>query len=220
MLVHKSLGIIALAITCLCITTAQATPTDRIIIKVSESMRPAVLADGGPAPRARERLVTLSTVAGRDVAWQRSMSGGADVLRLPGPLPLETVRTIAEVMALLPGVEYAEPDVRVFPLVEPNDPLYGSQWYLDEVSSVPGNLNYGIDAVGAWGFTTGDAVTVAVVDTGVRFTHVDLIGKVLPGHDFVDEDLAGLFSPPTTATAVTPMPRTPATGSLPPRPMP
>ncbi|MFW5452137.1 S8 family peptidase [Thioalkalivibrio sulfidiphilus] len=174
----------------------QATPTDRIIIKVSETMRPMVLADGGPAPRARERVSSLSAAVGHEVVFLRAMSGGADVVRLPRAMPLKQVQAMAEAMARLPGVEYAEPDERVFPAMEPNDPLYDDpnpnvlrQWYLDSLGSAP----YGINAPGAWAGTTGDAVVVAVVDTGIRFTHEDLVGKVLPGYDFISEEISGEF---------------------------
>ena len=36
-----------------------------------------------------------------------------------------------------------------------------------------------------WPFSTGEGVTVAVVDTGVDSSHMQLTGKVLPGFDFV-----------------------------------
>ncbi|WP_196799747.1 S8 family peptidase [Thioalkalivibrio sulfidiphilus] len=193
---RKTLGIFALALICLAVSTVHATPTDRIIIKVSEPMRPAVLADGAPAPRARERVSALSVAVGHEVVYLRAMSGGADVVRLPRAMPLEQVQAMAEAMARLPGVEYAEPDARVFPALEPNDPLYDDpnpnalrQWYLDSLNNEP----YGINAPVAWAETTGDAVVVAVVDTGIRFTHEDLVGKVLPGYDFVSEDISGEF---------------------------
>lgn len=171
---------------------AVATPTDRIIIKVAESMRPAVLADGGPAPRAHARIAGLSAAAGRDVAWLRAMSGGADVLRLPGALPLAEVEAVAEALAALPGVEYAVPDQRVFPMLAPNDPRFGEQWNLQPVRTT-GRVNYGIDAPAAWDITTGDAVTVAVVDTGIIYGHLDLAGKVLDGYDFIGPDSPGVY---------------------------
>jgi serine protease len=59
------------------------------------------------------------------------------------------------------------------------------------------------DAVSAWSITTGSTGTViADVDTGVRFDHPDLLragfgGRLLPGYDFVDQDLN-----PTTGAAL------------------
>lgn len=172
---------------------AQATATDRIIIKVNESMRPSLLADGGPALRAGERVARLSAAAGHDVAWLRAMSGGADVLRLPRALSSREVGAVAAALAKLPGVEYAEPDQRMFPARTPNDARFGEQWHLQAVST-SGQINYGIDAPAAWDITIGDAVTVAVLDTGVLYGHADLRGKVLPGYDFISPDSTGVFS--------------------------
>jgi subtilisin family serine protease len=182
---------IAVVVLCLPLE-ALATPTDRIIIKVNEARRLSLLADGGPVVRAGERVASLSAAAGHDVAWLRAMSGGADVLRLPRALPSREAGAVAAALAKLPGVEYAEPDQRMFPARTPNDPRFGEQWHLQAVIT-SGQINYGIDAPAAWDITIGDAVTVAVLDTGVLFGHTDLRGKVLPGYDFISLDSAGVF---------------------------
>ncbi|MGK5639992.1 type VII secretion-associated serine protease mycosin [Streptomyces sp. URMC 126] len=52
-------------------------------------------------------------------------------------------------------------------------PVSDGQWYLET-----------LQAERMWEKTTGEGVTVAVVDGGVRASHPDLRGKVLPGKDF------------------------------------
>jgi len=65
-----------------------------------------------------------------------------------------------------------------------NDALRGQQWALDATS---------FEA--AWSTTTGGAVIVAVVDTGVRGDHQDLAPIMLSGYDFVDDGANGHSDP-------------------------
>ena len=57
----------------------------------------------------------------------------------------------------------------------PNDPLFGSQYGPQK-----------IHAPTAWDTTTGTSTTVvAIVDTGIDCTHLDIAGKCTAGYDFV-----------------------------------
>lgn len=87
------------------------------------------------------------------------------------------------------AVEYAEPDQMRYPHAVPNDPLYSGQWYLQSAGSTPSAIN----ATGTWDVTTGNsAVVIAVLDTGVLYSHPDLLratasGRLLPGYDFISD---------------------------------
>jgi subtilisin family serine protease len=84
----------------------------------------------------------------------------------------------------LPEVEYAEPnydielDAAEGPLVPvlPHDPQFTDQWALANSGQRGGKQGADISATLAWATTTGsDKVVVAVLDSGVDYTHEDLI---------------------------------------------
>jgi subtilisin family serine protease len=52
----------------------------------------------------------------------------------------------------------------------------------------PGTDDADMDVTEAWGSSTGAEQTVAVVDTGVRASHPDLVGRVFGGYDWVQND--------------------------------
>ena len=57
----------------------------------------------------------------------------------------------------------------------PNDPQFGDQWALNNLGQDNGKERADIDALKAWTKTKGSSdVVVAVLDSGVDFTHVDL----------------------------------------------
>jgi subtilisin family serine protease len=78
-------------------------------------------------------------------------------------------------------VEIAEPDYPLKALAAPNDPEYldGNQWALHNTGLGGGNLNADIHATAGWD-TMHDAsnVVVAVIDSGIRYTHQDLAGNM------------------------------------------
>jgi serine protease len=158
-------------------TQGKSAYTNQIIVRYKDS---AVVDQAQAA--ATDRMVTLSTAAGVALQYFRPMSGDAHVIRLPQALPADEVAVIARRMAASPEVDYAEPDSRMFPLATPNDPDYGSQWHY----SAPVTNSYGANLPTAWDVTTGTiTITMAVIDTGILFNHPDLLGRTVPGFDFI-----------------------------------
>ena len=80
------------------------------------------------------------------------------------------------------GVEAVEPEVHMTTLDDnvPNDEYFSYQWDMTSGS-------HGINATNAWSQSTGEGVTVAVIDTGILAAHPDLEGRLLPGYDFVSD---------------------------------
>ncbi len=92
-----------------------------------------------------------------------------------------------------PNVLYAEPDYLVRANRMPNDPMFIRQWGLKN-NAVPGA---DVSAADAWSQTTGsEDVIVAVIDTGVDYSHPDLAANmwINPGEipdNNLDDDLNG-----------------------------
>lgn len=79
----------------------------------------------------------------------------------------------------LGNVVAVEPDQLLYSngLSTANDPDANKQWAAEM-----------IDVEGAWPSSTGNGVTVAVLDSAFLTQHPDLAGRMQPGFDFVDED--------------------------------
>jgi subtilisin family serine protease len=104
--------------------------------------------------------------------------GGATLFATPSPI------TFANRMAQQPGVLWIEldgPVIRplVTPAADPNDPWYvnGSQWWLNAFGFAESRL--------APSAVTADDVVIAVIDTGTRSSHEDLVSSIVPGISLV-----------------------------------
>ena len=92
-------------------------------------------------------------------------------------------------------VEYAQPnyEIRLDPPTvpskssdavyrtgsQPNDPQFGQQWALNNVGQDGGKERADIDALQAWLKTQGsEKIVVAVLDSGVDYTHKDLVSNM------------------------------------------
>ncbi|HTH51479.1 MAG TPA: S8 family serine peptidase, partial [Pyrinomonadaceae bacterium] len=103
---------------------------------------------------------------------------------------------VAKEYSVLGDVAYAEPNVTIKlddPIQKddasmndgvfrsavdgaPNDPLFGEQWALNNQGADGGKQRADLDAIEAWQTTKGSHdVVVAVLDSGVDYTHEDLV---------------------------------------------
>jgi RHS repeat-associated protein len=94
-------------------------------------------------------------------------------------VPGQNATEPAEQLRVLPEVELVEPNYLISrEQVTPNDARYGEQWALGNVGQTGGTVGSDINAQTAWQATTGGTSTViAVVDSGVDFSHPDLSGN-------------------------------------------
>jgi serine protease len=166
--------------------------TARVIVKLKA---------GSSLVRAQAASPTAATAARAGALGARlglPMSAGATVSDLAQVVFASGVTSdeLAQLLARQSDVEYAVPDQRRRIVAVPNDPLYAAgapgngpavgQWYLRAPS---GDVRSSLNIEAAWAVTTGSPdVVVAVVDTGVRYEHPDLLevavaGNLLAGYD-------------------------------------
>jgi subtilisin family serine protease len=106
-------------------------------------------------------------------------SEGLQVIAVP---PGETVSGLVEKYRLSGLVRFAEPDyIRHTTLTAPNDPKYldGTLWALNNYGQNNGTAHADIDALDAWAvLASASNIVVAVLDTGIRYTHEDLAANM------------------------------------------
>jgi subtilisin family serine protease len=156
-----------------------------VTFKPSVSLNDAQRALGGHSLALTKHYAELSRYRGRHSGLVRAKN-----------------RTTAELIAELsrdPAVELAEPNYLRWVSGVPNDTLFTNLWGLQNtgqsVNGTAGTAGDDIRFVAAWGLArpTTNQIVVAIIDTGVDYTHPDLAGNMwtnpgeIPGNG-VDDD--------------------------------
>jgi len=106
-----------------------------------------------------------------------SMKG--EVIAVVADIPLNAILPFKENVQGRGLTRYIEPRMKFQAQFVPNDPYWSYQWGPQK-----------IEADYAWNTTTGNSsVLVAVIDTGIDYTHPDLADNYVPlGYDWVNDD--------------------------------
>ncbi len=131
-----------------------------------------------------------------DTAWQ-SESLGEGFFSLTAPAA--ATEDVLGWASTTRGVAYVEPDFVINHASTPNDPDLSRLWGLHNTGQTGGIDDADIDALEAWNITTGSRdVVIAVIDTGVDYTHRDLAANIwrnpgeIPGNG-IDDDGNGFI---------------------------
>ncbi|HEX6716801.1 MAG TPA: S8 family serine peptidase, partial [Pyrinomonadaceae bacterium] len=121
---------------------------------------------------AQERDIVIASMGARR---KKQLEGDSGIENLELPVNRD-VTTAAMQLLSDPRVEFAEPNFLIAKDdIIPNDSRFNEQWALRNTGQNGGQFGSDVQASGAWSTTTGSAATViAVIDSGIDFTHPDL----------------------------------------------
>jgi subtilisin family serine protease/subtilisin-like proprotein convertase family protein len=191
---------------------ATGQPRQRLLAERLEDRLAPAIADFGalvadPSTYAPHDILVQMPAEIADPAQLRLFDGVASASPLPlvpgwWDVHLADGVSVASALAALHSnsvVLSAVPNYQLHILQTPNDPQFSSQWDWNNTGQTGGTVDADIDAPEAWDIATGSVSTlVAVIDTGVDYTHPDLAANMwtnpgeIPG-DGIDNDGNGFI---------------------------
>jgi subtilisin family serine protease len=119
----------------------------------------------------------LNSLGGASIKKEFRVVPGLSVVQLPAGM---TVENALKTFNKTDGILYAEPDYEVtVDSTIPNDTLFNELWGMHNTGQSGGTIDADIDAPEAWDISTGSKnIIVAVIDTGVDYTHPDLAANM------------------------------------------
>lgn len=149
---------------------------------------------------AQSNIRTLSAQLG---SYVKSTIPGQNIVVIKRPV-FEIQSNVIKTLAQNPLVDIVEPNFIYRANVIPNDPMFEQLWGMrnfgqQDSQRRPGVAGVDIGAEQAWDITTGSKnIVVAVIDTGIDYTHPDLVGNLwtnqteLEGKAGIDDDENGI----------------------------
>lgn len=133
------------------------------------------------AVKPGQQLRQIQSLSGFRTVDSLSVGTNYEVVKIPKGMTVQQAEAIYAKDPAVASVQdnrvYSVSDYRV-DSVDPNDPYFGKQWGMSQVH-----------AQDAWAKNIDASnITVAVLDTGIDYTHPDLAGRVEIGWNFADGD--------------------------------
>ncbi len=153
-----------------------ATPVSRLIVTLDAKADATVLRselDRAGAAFGRRFEILRQLATGAWLIEARDGAKAGDVASFAGA----EAALVMEELARSAAVAAIEPDRLLTHTLTPNDDRYPDQWAYFR-------SRFGTNAAGAWHYSTGTGIKVAVIDTGIT-PHSDLDANIVGGYDFI-----------------------------------
>ncbi len=130
--------------------------------------------------QSKKREITEKTKA---VVLKRFENTDTELWRIPLIVKIngqtyKGLNTITDYVKSHPGIQYIEPNHSINIFHEPDDPSFDKLWGLQNTGQLAGLAGADIGALDAWEMTTGTNAIIGVLDTGIDWTHEDLVDNI------------------------------------------